>query len=64
MQIVPDATPLVALPAQLADFELCDGSLAVERGPWLPPSLTALCLSGARLRGLPDVLAHLPRLRR
>lgn len=63
-QSVPSAALLGPLPAQLAEFELCDGSLAAERGPWLPPSLTAICLAGARLRCLPDVLAHLPRLRR
>ncbi|KAL4440373.1 hypothetical protein ABPG75_003374 [Micractinium tetrahymenae] len=60
---VPAATLLGPLPAQLAQFELCDGSLSVERGPWLPPSLSALCLAGARLRCLPDVLTHLPQLR-
>lgn len=58
----------------LEHFEVQNGPLRIIPPPptesrqsslaWLPPSLTSLCLESAGLHELPDVLQHLPRLRR
>jgi hypothetical protein len=49
----------------LEAFGLFDSSLSgALHGPWLPASITRLCLSNCALDALPGALAHLPRLRR
>lgn len=58
------AAATAALP-RLEAFGLFDSLLSGSfHSPWLPPTLTKLCLSNCGLEGLPGVLAHLPRLRR
>lgn len=63
--VVVRMPPFSTLPS-LTDFSLIGGHLEDESvldGPWLPPTLTALCLSEDRLERLPGVLRHLPALR-
>lgn len=54
-----------AAPLGLTDFGVTDGFLlGALDGPWLPPTITALCASNVGLLRLPGVVNHLPNLRR
>lgn len=56
---------LCILPS-LRQFSLADGTLELSTcsTPWLPPTVTSLCLADAGIRGIPATVSSLTGLRR